>query len=210
MGPNNRPKKKGKINMKKANVSKMVLLSFLLALVIVLQFLSPFIKIGVFSPTLSLIPIVVGAIILGWKEGSILGLAFGGVVLYNSVVGVDASGLILFNAHPIITSVVCLLKGLAAGLVPALVFNALKGKNNIVAIILATILSPIVNTGILCLAMPIFYLDILREWADGTNTVVFIFTGMIGLNFLVEFGINAVLSPVVSRVVQIYKLVGNR
>ena len=53
------------------------------AIVMVLQFLGGGIKFGIFSISLVLVPIVVGAALYGWKAGALLGFAFGVAVLLS-------------------------------------------------------------------------------------------------------------------------------
>ena len=63
----------------KNNTKKIVMLGVLTAIVVVLQFLGSFIRFGPFSISLVLIPIVVGAALLGVGAGAWLG-ADSGVV----------------------------------------------------------------------------------------------------------------------------------
>ena len=65
--------------MKRRNqrVLYLVELAMLVALVAVLQIFGGFFKIGTFSLSLVLIPIVIGSIVLGAKGGAILGGVFG-------------------------------------------------------------------------------------------------------------------------------------
>ena len=46
-------------------------------------------------------------------------------------------------------------------------------------------------------------MNTVREWAGDTNVVVFMFVGLAGINFLVELGVNLVLSSVVERILSI-------
>ena len=62
----------------------MVGVALFTAIVVVLQFLGGGIKVGgVFSISLVLVPIVVGAAVYGWKAGAWLGFAFGVAVLLS-------------------------------------------------------------------------------------------------------------------------------
>ena len=69
--------------MARANTKQVVGLGLITAIVIVLQFLGSFIKLGPFSVSLVLIPIVVGAALYGAKAGAWLGFVFGIVVLIS-------------------------------------------------------------------------------------------------------------------------------
>lgn len=68
----------------------------------------------------------------------------------------------------------------------------------------AAVVSPVVNTGMFILALVLFFYDTLTSWALGEgyeNIVLYIFLGLAGVNFLIELGINLVLSPIVERVI---------
>ena len=65
-------------------------LALFTAIVVVLQLLGSFIKVGPFAVSLVLIPIVVGAAVYGVKAGAWLGFVFGVVVTIAVVTGADA------------------------------------------------------------------------------------------------------------------------
>ena len=62
--------------MKNKNITRMVQLAILLAVVVVLQCFLGSIKVGATSFSVVLVPIVVGALILGPAAGAFLGFAF--------------------------------------------------------------------------------------------------------------------------------------
>jgi len=189
-----------------AKVLRTTQLAFLAALVAVLQVLSYTIKIGVFNLSLVLVPVVIGGILLGPKAGAFLGGVFGAVVAIACVTGLDVGGAMLFAANPFICIVLCLLKGIAAGFVSALVYKVLAGifKFNVLASALSTILCPVVNTGLFCIAMLLFYYDTLVAWAGGSGVFYYMFTGLIGINFVIELLINIILCPLISEAVLRY------
>ena len=68
--------------MKNAKIKRMVGIALLMALVVVMQFLSGIIPpVGGFSISLVLIPIVLGAAVYGPGAGALLGATFGTVVV---------------------------------------------------------------------------------------------------------------------------------
>ena len=69
------------------------------------------------------------------------------------------------------------------------------------ASITAGVLCPVVNTGIFCIGLTLFFHDTLVAWAGGTDLVYYIIFGLTGVNFLLELAINLVLSTVIVRVV---------
>ena len=82
--------------MKNKNITRMVQLAILLAVVVVLQCFLGSIKVGATSFSVVLVPIVVGALILGPAAGAFLGFAFGLVVLIYGISGQDVFTNMLF------------------------------------------------------------------------------------------------------------------
>ncbi len=192
-------------------ILRMVEMAMLLAVVVVLQLLGGAIKIPFlpFSFSLVLVPIVIGSIVLGYYHGAILGAAFGVVVVIQCITGVDAGGFILWGINPVLTALICIVKGAAAGFVPGLIYKAIAKNSNennarsIIAAVIAAASAPIVNTGLFLIGLSAFFYDTLVAWAGGTQVLVYVFTGLVGINFIIELIINIVLAPVVSAVVKI-------
>ena len=180
---------------------KLVFGALLTALVIVLQFLGSFIRFGPFAISLVLIPIVIGAATCGPKVSTWLGFVFGTVVLFT-----DAAAFLAISVAGTVITV--LLKGMACGLVAGIVYQLLAKKNTYVAVVVAAIVCPLVNTGVFLLGSVVFFLDALTEWgvaAGFDNVFAFLIIGMVGINFLVEMATNIILSPVIVRILNIRK-----
>ena len=193
---------------------ELVQLAMLVALVVVLQLISAIIPPigGTVSITLTLVPVVVGAILFGKRGGLILGFTFGLIVMINCITALDFGGNILWSINPLLTAIICLIKGIAAGFVPALIYKLAIGKNEnpsasrkYVSSLLAAISAPIVNTGLFVCGMLFFFMDTLKTWAGDSNLVTYVFLGLAGLNFLVEFLINIILTPAITRIVDVVK-----
>jgi uncharacterized membrane protein len=175
------------------------------AMVVALQLVATYIKFGPFAITLALTPIVVGAALYGSSAGLWLGGAFGAVVLAACLTGGDPGGAYLWSLNPFFTAIICLGKGLGAGLVSALAYSAAAKKNVYAGVICAAVLCPIVNTGMFIAFMFLFFSEVLAEWAGGGNVVYYALIGMTGVNFLLETAANVVLSPVVARLINVAK-----
>lgn len=188
--------------MKDKKIHKMVGTGLLTALVAIVYFLTMGITVGPFNITFALIPIVVGAAMYGWTAGGWLGLMFGIMVLATG----GANVFLVINAPGTIITV--LTKGIAAGLVPGLIYNMLEKKNRWVATISAAAIAPIVNTGIFLLGCLAFFMPTINEWAIGAgieNAGVYMMTAFVGVNFLVELGANMLLSSAIVRILDIIK-----
>lgn len=171
--------------MQKKKTSLMVALAMFAALVIVLQVVATFIKIGSFPITLTLVPIIVAGALYGPKAGSLMGLVFGVVVLAMVVVGADPGGQALFALRPLVTSVVCIIKGVLAGLAAAETFKVISKKNKKFALFMAGLVCPLVNTGTLYLVLFVFF----------EASLASILSALMSVNFLIEVCINALLAP---------------
>ena len=180
----------------------LVYLAVLLALVVVLQCLGGFFRIGATSLSFVLVPIVLGAVLIGWWAGAILGFAFGFIVLMYGVAGTDAFTNILFVNQPVLTTLTCLIKGIAAGRVPGLIYPLIAKKNKLAGVIVASALAPLMNTGLFIVGALCMSGTISTNFvAEGSTLIYFLFIGCAGLNFIIEFAINIVLSPAIHRVV---------
>lgn len=194
-----------KIKKRREQIHNLVLVALLASLVVIFQSLSNVIKIGPIAITLTLIPVVLGGCLLGKKWGSALGFLFGIIVTVFVVTGVDAGGNFLFSVNPILTVLLCLVKGTAAGFAAALIYQLLANTNKAIAATVAAMVAPIVNTGIFILAMLLFYTDTLSAWAAGQNVMVYIVTGLAGWNFVFEFLASAIISPVLATVLRVVR-----
>lgn len=173
------------------------------ALVIVLQFLGSFIRFGMFSISLVLLPIIVGAATCGYKIGAWLGFIFGVVVLLSG----DATAFLTVNYWGTIITV--LLKGALCGLAAGIVYKALSKYNQYLAVMAAAVVCPVVNTGIFLLGCNLFFLETIKNWgaaAGFNNVAAYMFLGLAGGNFLFELGTNLVLSPAAVRILKLTKI----
>ena len=135
------------------DVRKLTYISILTALVVVLQLAGSFIRLGTFSVTLVLIPIVIGAALMGPLCGAWLGFVFGLVVLLSG----DAA--LFLGINPFGTVVTVLLKGTLCGLVGGLVYKLFERFDKYVATMVAAVVCPLVNTGVFLLGSLVFFLD---------------------------------------------------
>ncbi|MBP1587542.1 MAG: ECF transporter S component, partial [Clostridia bacterium] len=233
-------------------VIALVFTAILAALVVVLQLVGG-IPVGPFSITLTLFPIVVGAVVLGPVPGLALGVIFGIIVSILSLTGKDPGGFMVFQANPVLGWVMCVLKGALAGLMPALacklftrfkkhslsitytitgvfIFGAafavskqLRGVNVWLQLLImvlaalaaggllfgmsklltnenaayynAAVLAPIFNTGTFVVLMLLWFKDVLSAWSGGSNILLYSLTGLVGINFLIEFFVVIILTP---------------
>lgn len=193
--------------MNKKSTQTTVLCAILTAIVILLQFMGSFIHLGPFSVSLVLLPIVIGAATCGIGAGAWLGFVFGLIVLLSG----DASVFLAINAPGTIITV--LLKGFACGAVSALVYKAFEPHGRYISTVAAAVVCPVVNTGIFLLGCFAFFMSTITEWAAGAgfgeNTGKYIIFGLVGGNFVFEFFLNIIISPIIVRLINIRKVQNN-
>lgn len=193
------------ITMKRTDTRKLTTLAIFTALIVILQLISAlltrFVPALPVSITLTLVPIVVGAALYGVGAGAYLGGVFGVVVMLFCITALDAGGAMLWNANPLMCALVCLVKGIAAGAVAALVYRALCGKNKTAAAVAAGVCAPTVNTLLFIIAVFLFFRETLTLWAGGKDLLTYAILGLAGINYLLELAVNLVLAPVIVRII---------
>ena len=175
-----------------------VYLAILTALLVVLNLLSTVFKV-ITNVNLTLIPIVLGALMLSWRGGLILGVISGLMTFLFGVTGVDYFTNVLFVNHPLLTFLTCTVKVSVAGVFGGLTYDLIKNKNKYVATFVASAVVPIVNTIIFILGALTMYNTISSEFAP--NVIYFLVITCAGVNFLIELGINLLVEPAVHAVV---------
>ena len=189
------------VTRKTFGVRQLVLAALLTAIVVVLQLIANFVQpVPGVSITFVLVPVVIGAALLGPWVGAWLGLVFGAVVLISG--GATA----FLPIHPAGTVVTVLVKGFCAGLCAGLVYQLLEKVNAYLAVFAAAAVCPIVNTGLFFVGCRLFFWETIRAWgasAGYENVFAFMVLGLAGINFLIELGINMLLAPVILRLVNL-------
>ena len=188
---------------KKFSTRKLTGLAILTALVVILQFLP--IKGPFFLITLTLVPIVIGSALYGAFSGAWLGFIFGVTVLLSG----DAAAFLTINIPGTIATV--LVKGTLAGLAAGLVYKLASKVNRYFGVICSALVAPVVNTGIFLLGCRLFFMDTVNGWAAASgyeDVGAYMILSLVGINFLIELGVDLVCSPVILRLINIRKKEG--
>ena len=192
-----------KTKNRRMKTETLVLAALMTALVVVFQCLATYTAFfGPFSTAIGLIPIVIGAAMCGPLVGAWLGFVFAIVVILTG----GANLFFMFSVHGTIITV--LGKGIACGFVSGLVYKWLKQINKTIAAIAAAIICPVVNTGIFLLGSAIFFMpfaDKIGSMIGMSEAGFALFIALAFGNFLFELGMNAVLSPIIVRVIDMRK-----
>ena len=180
----------------KGNVLWMTELALMAAIVIIMTF-TPlgYLRVGAIEVTFIVIPVAVGAVMLGVKGGAILGLIFG-LTSFAQCFGMSAFGTMLFGVNPVGTAFACIVPRICVGVVPALLYKIFRkiDKKDGWSIAVSCLLSPLTNTA-LYLACVCFIFQ--KEMME-----MYKYTGKGGLHFLfwvfALVALNAILEAVSS------------
>ena len=181
-------------------IRRLTLAALLTAVVVVLALLGTAIRFGTFNLNLALVPIVIGAAMLGVWYGAWFGFVNAVVILLSG----DAAPFLAVNVAGTIVTV--LAKGILAGLVSGLAYKLLEHKNKYAAVVLAALVCPLVNTGVFLIGCRIFFWDTLHTWSQGSgagSTFAYAILFLVGTNFLIELAINVILAPAIARILGI-------
>ena len=184
----------------KTNTQKLALTALFTAIVAVLSYLGGFIKIGgLASISLTLIPVVLGAALLGPLTAAWIG-AVSGIVFFFTP---DAA--LWFGLSIPGTIITVLIKGALAGLAAGLVYKLLAKANTYLAIIISAIVAPVVNTSVFLVGSLLFFFDTVSAGAgaEGIGIFAYLIIFFVGLNFVFELLVNIVLSPALYRIMKI-------
>ena len=185
-------------------VSLMVQLALLAALEVVLTLV--YIPIGTINLNFGLVPIVVAAVLFSPGYGALIGGVSGVVTMIQVLTGQSYFYVFLVSQNPVAASLLCVVKTAAAGFLAGLVFMLFEkfSKFKEVNVLAASVVCPVVNTGIFALGMlTIFGKALMADEEIGTWTtgglIALVFVVLIGVNFFVELALNIVVCPAISK-----------
>lgn len=192
--------------MKQTKTVKMAQLAILTAILIVMALtplgylrLTPGLEI-----TFMVIPVVMGAIVMGPAAGSLLGGIFGLTSFYQCISGLSAFGAALFSMNPALTFIVCLLPRILIGLFSGLLFKAmaLRGKTaKNWAYFLACFIGSLTNTVLFITLIWVFFgkSEFILGLTGNSAGIIALFSVLAGVNALVEIPVNTALGGVISK-----------
>lgn len=193
-------------NKKTAHILRLTQLSVLVALLIIFGFTNiGYIKIGVIEITLNVIPVAVGAIVLGPCIGAICGTVFGLTSFWQAISGMSQFGALLVGISPVLTFVLCLVPRILEGWLTGLIFKGLskKSKSNSLPCTVSGLCCPLLNTllfvgGFILLFGKTEVFSSLYGQSAAANIIAF-FAWFVGLNGIVEAVAGFVIASAISK-----------
>lgn len=174
------------------NTAYMVEMALLIAIILIMAF-TPigYIKTFGLEITLIVVPVAVGAVVLGPAAGAILGTVFG-LTSFIRCFGMNAFGAMLLSINPLATFVVCVVTRLLVGLLTGLIYQGLKRVKSIrkASVFLANLCCPLLNTILYMSALVLFFYktDFIQGIAQSlkaANPFAFV-AAFVGINSIVE------------------------
>ncbi len=189
---------------------KLVQLAILTAIMLLFAF-TPigYLKVGVIEITFMIIPVAIGAMLLGPIGGAILGGVFG-VTSFIQCFGMSVFGTFLMGLNPIFTFITCIVPRVLCGLLTGYIFKALHkiDKTKIVSFFVAGLSTALLNTFGFIGSIILFFwknetfLATMRDSGITTDSIWKFFIAFVGLNGLVEAIVSIIVGAAVAKVLE--------
>ena len=177
----------------------------LTAIVLILAF-TPlgYIRTGGLEITLIVIPVAVGAVILGPVGGMILGAVFG-ITSFIQCFGMSPFGAMLLSISPVKTFITCVVTRMLMGLLTGLIYKGMKkvSRNKSLNTVIANLCCPFMNTLFFMTCIVVFFYN--TEYIQGivsalgaANPLLFVLA-FVGVNGLVEALLCFIVGSAITR-----------
>ncbi len=174
---------------------KMVLLAILVAIMLILAF-TPlgYLKVGIVEISFMMIPVAVGAIILGPLAGAVLGGVFGATSFIQAL-SISHFGVMLMSINPFYTFLLTMIPRILMGWFAGLIFQGLYKNESTkkVSYGVGSLSAALLNT--------IFFMTLLIVLFGNTDFIMGFRGDMSLLPFVVAFvGINGLIEAIVTMI----------
>lgn len=183
----------------------LVQIAMLTAIILLLAF-TPlgYIRTGGLEITLIVIPVAVGAVILGPVGGLVLGAVFG-ITSFIQCFGMSAFGSVLLSISLAKTFVTCVVTRTLMGWLTGVIYQGMKkvSHNRSLNTVVANLCCPLMNTLFFMSCIVIFfyqtdYIQSMVSMLGATNPLLFVL-GFVGINGLVEAALCFIVGSAVTR-----------
>lgn len=192
--------------MKKKSTLYLVQTALLVAIILLMAF-TPigYIKTAGLEITLIVVPVAVGAVLMGPTGGAILGGVFG-ITSFIQCFGMSPFGNVLLGINPFLTFLVCVPTRILVGWLTGLIFAAMKkgkhtkGASYYVANLACPLLNTLLFMSMLCLCFyPTEFIQNLAGQMGTSNVLAFV-AAFVGINGLVEAAVCFIVGSAISRI----------
>lgn len=189
----------------KKRILQLVQTALLAALIILMAF-TPigYLKVGIVEVTFIMIPVVIGAIVLGPAAGAVLGGLFG-LTSFIQCFGMSQFGAMLLSINAIYTFIMCMIPRILMGFLAGVIFRLISkvDKTKTISFAVASLSGALLNTLFFMVSLIVFFgntqyiKDIMA--ALETDTMITFFLAFVGFNGLIEAIVCFVIGFAVSK-----------
>lgn len=191
-----------------ANIRYLTELALLVAIILVMKLTGlASIPVGPLVMTFTMVPIAIGAMIMGPLAGGILAMIYGFTSFYDAVTGASLMTGIFFQLNPLSTFVLCVGTRTLVGVLTGWLFRALHtvDRTNTISYFLGGLAAPLLNTLLFMGYIVLFFYgsDYIQERAavlGAVNPFMFVVLS-VGIQGLVEAITGAVVGGGVAKAV---------
>ena len=184
---------------------QMAQLAILIAIMFIFAF-TPlgYLKIGLIEITFMVLPVAIGAIILGPAAGAVLGAVFG-LTSFIQCFGMSAFGVFLLSLNPILTFITCMVPRVLCGWFSGVLFRAMQkfDKTRVISYFVASLSTALLNTLFFMSALVMMFgnTELIQNLMGGRNSLWIFLVTFVGLNGVVEAIANTVLGGAIAKAV---------
>jgi uncharacterized membrane protein len=194
---------KSSVAASRQKLLKLVQLALLTAIIAIMAFIPSigYIRTPLFEITLIVVPVVLGAVLLGPSAGLFLGTVFG-LTSFIQCFGLDAFGTTLLSINPIFTFIMCIVPRVLMGYLCAVIYKLIARKKRKAAYVIGALSAPIFNTTFFMTLLILFFgkSDYIMGFRGNLSLVAFL-AAFIGLNGIMEIVTTTVIAPPVASVI---------
>ncbi len=157
--------------------------------------------------SLMMVPVGIGAMLMGPKAGAWLGLVFGATSFYQSMTGSSAFSTMLFNINPFYTFLLCIPTRVLMGFLTGVIFKAAQkvDKKKTVCYFVGGFFAAFLNTLFFMGVLVICYWNTefiqgINETLGGLNPLMFV-VAFVGVNGALEIPSSCIVGGIVSKAV---------
>ena len=157
--------------------------------------------------SLMMVPVAIGAMLMGPKAGAWLGLIFGATSFYQAVTGSSAFSTMLFNIIPIYAFLLCIPTRVLMGFLTGVIFKAAQkvDKKKTVCYFVGGFFAAFLNTLFFMGVLLICYWNTefiqgINETLGGLNPLMFV-VAFVGVNGALEMPSSCIVGGIVSKAV---------
>lgn len=157
--------------------------------------------------SLMMVPVAIGAMLMGPKAGACLRLIFGATSFYQAVTGSSAFSTMLFNINPIYAFLLCIPTRVLMGFLTGVIFKAVQkvDKKKTVCYFVGGFFAAFLNTLFFMGMLLICYWNTefiqgINETLGGLNPLMFV-VAFVGVNGALEMPSSCIVGGIVSKAV---------